>query len=445
MQGNEVIGYADPAANNNLGDQLLWAGSNKLFMRFGKHPVLHCGGSQTKGIILPCVSMGDDFKSKLGNGKGILWYNPGGNWGNLYRHVQDGRLDVWKLAKSFNIPFISGPQSIFYQGSMEKATLADDEFIAKYGTKRDLLTFRQHNSYLFALEHYNSTTVRESPDMAFMLGPQIPNKMPKFDVFLMVRSDSESTLGAWDKGWDNHDKICRGIILEGYTCGIGDWGVGNHVVRQRPNLKDYEAPHGTYADIGLQIALSTVSHGEVIISDRLHGVLLSFLAGKTVIYVDNAYKKLSHVFYTAFRNKNECANTDDLGVYDAEANTVEDIIKTAIAVLKKKGTKVDKLEKEAKRAALLARNKKDIDEELLHSKQNQVNHAGMPDSSGPLADPFHKLGQQTTTPPTLPPVSEVAQPVLQPADNSVDLPIRNSNEQQHLYHHHLYHHHLDGC
>ena len=174
LDGPHQIGYADPAANGNLGDQLLWAGSNKLFERFGKHPVLYCGGSQTKDFIKPCSSDAAkaEIKEKLLDTpeKGILWYNPGGNWGNLYRHVQVARFSVWEYASSLGIPFVSGPQSIYYLENSH-AVKNDADYIKTIASKSDLLTFRQHNSFLSAQELYGqSATVRESPDMAFMLG-----------------------------------------------------------------------------------------------------------------------------------------------------------------------------------------------------------------------------------------------------------------------------------
>jgi len=85
-------------------------------MKFGKTPMFYCGGSQTKGMIPSCTS--DKIKAKmlsdLADGKGLLWYNPGGNWGSLYRHVQLARFQVWELASKFEIPFISRPQSLHY-------------------------------------------------------------------------------------------------------------------------------------------------------------------------------------------------------------------------------------------------------------------------------------------------------------------------------------------
>jgi exopolysaccharide biosynthesis predicted pyruvyltransferase EpsI len=128
LGGRELIGYADPAINHNLGDQLLWAGSNKLFQRFGKKAILHCGGSQSKDLVESCLDQKDAVVQAL-SGKGVLWFNPGGNWGDLYRHVHNQRLEVWKMASDNNIPFISGPQSIWYHPEKTKGAQRDDEII----------------------------------------------------------------------------------------------------------------------------------------------------------------------------------------------------------------------------------------------------------------------------------------------------------------------------
>ena len=370
LDGPEVIGYADPAANGNLGDQLLWAGSNKLFQKFGKHPVFYCGGSQTKSLIHSCDSYDakTEMKAKLSSGtktpKGILWYNPGGNWGNLYRHVQLARFQVWEYASSLGIPFISGPQSIFYmEGSHAVST--DAELVKKIAKERDLLTFRQHNSYVLAAALYgNYATIREASDMAFMLGPQISLNKPLYDVFLLVRNDGESDMlnatiaittrqkivtTHWSSRMNatynhteyyneteymnSHDAICREVIQRGFSCGIGDWGTGKKVNR-REGSDGKPRIDPTFPDIGLQMAMDTVSLGQLIVSDRLHGALLAFLAGKPVVYIDNKYKKLSNVFSTAFSNKTNCNSTIDVmglaGSFSANHKTVVETIFAAI-------------------------------------------------------------------------------------------------------------------
>lgn len=49
------------------------------------------------------------------------------------------------------------------------------QFIKEVGNKaKDVLSFRQHDSFKYAEKHYsNFSNVHESPDIAFMLGPQV--------------------------------------------------------------------------------------------------------------------------------------------------------------------------------------------------------------------------------------------------------------------------------
>ena len=62
---------------------------------------------------------------------------------------------------------------------MPHATLStgaekDMLFIQTVGDKKDVLSFRQHDSFTYAQKYYaNFSTVVESPDIAFMLGPQV--------------------------------------------------------------------------------------------------------------------------------------------------------------------------------------------------------------------------------------------------------------------------------
>ena len=130
--------------------------------------------------------MQHEISRSLGRGRGILWFNPGGNWGNLYRHIQENRLELWELAAKYQIPFISGPQSIFYN-LPSKLLDSDHERIKAIATKRDLLTFRQTDSTNFANENYaNYTNIKESPDMAFMIGSVVSQKLTCFSFTILI-------------------------------------------------------------------------------------------------------------------------------------------------------------------------------------------------------------------------------------------------------------------
>jgi len=169
--------------------------------------------------------------------------------------------------------------------------------------------------------------------MAFMLGPQVEHDKTILDVFLLVRRDTESRM---IEHLENYDKICKGVISKGYTCAIGDWGTGSKINRHKDSTSSADDATGFYSDIGLQLAISTISLGELIVTDRLHGAILGFLLGKTVIYIDNSYKKLASVFSTAFKKKLSCADTKTFGLFEATNLSVLDLEKHIIKLLAKK-------------------------------------------------------------------------------------------------------------
>ena len=288
---------------------------------------MYCGGSQSKGAFDDCLEIDSKLIDMLGDDKGFIYFNPGGNWGNVYRHVMETRLKVWKLAYDNEIPFVSGPQSIYYQ-SNSKAAMYDQKFVKLVGKPKDLLTFRQRDSYEFAaLQYGNYTTVKECPDMAFMLGAQSPTKAAAFDVFLLMRNDGESLF----ESTNMHDDICEGIAEEGFTCAVGDWGVDKDIATSFSGIDSTSHP-----DLSVELATDTISLGELIVTDRLHGAIFAFLAGKPVIYVDNSYDKLSNSISTAFREASSCLDEESMGVFEISQN-VPEIIEYVVAYLKKWG------------------------------------------------------------------------------------------------------------
>ena len=108
------IGYADPAANHNIEDQISWASSKKLFERFGKGAVFSCGASDVKNFMPSCTDLKEKIIAELGGGKGVLYFNPFGSWGSANRKMHLNRLHLLSIATEAGIPFVSGPQLMHY-------------------------------------------------------------------------------------------------------------------------------------------------------------------------------------------------------------------------------------------------------------------------------------------------------------------------------------------
>jgi exopolysaccharide biosynthesis predicted pyruvyltransferase EpsI len=317
------IGYADPAANHNIEDQISWASSKKLFERYGKSPLFSCGASDIKNFMPSCSELKDRIISELGGGKGVLYFNPFGSWGSANRKMHLNRLHLLSVATEAGIPFVSGPQLMHYDANAVGHIQEDDDLVRKYGAKEDLLTFRSKYSYEFALKHYgNHTTVREAPDISFMLGPLMPTQKTKYDVFVLMRVQEQNI----------SDRICKGVRIQGYHCAYGDWGYGTNIERM---VGEYPP---NYAEIGVQMGVGTISLGEVIVTDRLQAVILGFLAGKNVLYVDTTSKKIGNVLSTAFEGT-DCINVQkpEFGLTELITTSVLKIVETAVEIIKTHG------------------------------------------------------------------------------------------------------------
>jgi exopolysaccharide biosynthesis predicted pyruvyltransferase EpsI len=236
------------------------------------------------------------------------------------------RLHLLSVATEAGIPFVSGPQLMHYDANAGAHILEDDELVAKYGSKEDLLTFRSKFSYEFAKKHYgNYTTVREAPDITFMLGPLIPIQKAKYDVFVLMRVQEQNI----------STRICRLVKQQGYNCAYGDWGYGTNIERVQGEYPP------NYAEIGVQMGIGTISLGEVIITDRLQAVILGFLTGKNVVYIDTSSKKIGNVLATAFDGTscNPLRNSQ-FGITEVISSDLSKIVSTAVTFIKDHGVHI---------------------------------------------------------------------------------------------------------
>ena len=78
-------------------------------------------------------------------------------------------------------------------------------------------------------------------------------------------------------------------------------------------------------------AYELLALGKVIILDRLHAGILSYLSGLHFIYFDNSYGKITKTLTTAIAGREECALWE-------KANSFEDAIHKAVRYLNESET-----------------------------------------------------------------------------------------------------------
>ena len=154
---------------------------------------------------------------------------------------------------------------------------------------RITLMWREQYSYDQASKLYPWANNMVVPDIAFQLGPFDTTTYEKdVDVVVFLRNDKESVLTEYR---NNHTKIEQ--IFDRLTGGkrkvsfrVVDWNRLGELFGK-----------GKYFT---ENALKLVSMGNVIVCDRLHAFILSYLAGVPIVYIDQSTMKITKTTGVAF-------------------------------------------------------------------------------------------------------------------------------------------------
>ena len=196
---------------------------------------------------------------------------------------------------------------------------------------------RQQDSLDTAVGLYG-TSVSQTlvPDAAFMLGPQRPCVENAVDVVIQLRSDSESLVASSSHSmtsWKFSDAICRAVRERGLSCQIIDW-VSPPVCRIDRSRGLHPFLEGSKAQ-----AVNVVSLGRILVTDRLHGALTGYLAGRGLVYIENKTRKISGVLGAAFGASQGDASgrmqtcVGDAGVLEATVQ-VDDVVEKVMKLSK---------------------------------------------------------------------------------------------------------------
>ncbi|PVD31823.1 hypothetical protein C0Q70_07241 [Pomacea canaliculata] len=265
LAGRRHAMLMDFATYENKGDPAIAAGQVALLKRLNVTIVFSCSTG---------LCNDDNFKkareiSKGYNSTSLVILMQGG--GNLigYSVLDYTRKKILNLFPDF--PTILFSQSIWLNKKKEAHLNVCREI---YSHRENLTIFlRDRQSLGLAQKHFPGTKLMLMPDMAFGLG-RVPRTMPPtHDILWIKRADGESS------GY----KVPE--LPTNLSVYVGDW------------LKWKTNQGTTPMETSFLIAfngLSFLQRGRVVITDRLHGHILSVLLGIPHVLIDNPpYFKLS--------------------------------------------------------------------------------------------------------------------------------------------------------
>lgn len=262
--------------HGNLGDHAIAQSERSLFQKL-EIPVIEVTGKELlrrHGLHL----------LKLMNGRPILVHG-GGFLGTIWFDAEVLLRDV--IAKNHRSHILILPNTVYYENTERgQRELQNSEAI--YNAHPNLEIFlREALSYRFAKQHYRNVAL--VPDMV-MLQNRSETEAPRSGCLLCLRGDHERTRSAED---DAAIRQCAAQLF-------GDRASNCDMV------KDY--PISVAArDRELDRQFSAFRSAEMVITDRLHGMVFSAVTGTPCIVIDSmspkvqgCYQWLSHLDYLRF-------------------------------------------------------------------------------------------------------------------------------------------------
>jgi exopolysaccharide biosynthesis predicted pyruvyltransferase EpsI len=268
---------------SNVGDSAIWLGEVALLRELGVR-IRYCCTFKEWSLA--------HLRKALPPG-GLVLINGGGNFGTLWPPHQQLRERVLTELRDYRV--VQLPQSIHY---------GDDASVVKTATliadhPDFTLLVRDLASFQIATERLRAKTVL-CPDSALALAGTLQRPQPpQVDCFVLARTDKEKT--AVDLAGD----VRR--LAHGLSIAVDDWlaeprstGVSasrwlrfqTHEGRVSLPAAVIGAIYAAPAQARLDRGLRMLAQGRVVITDRLHGLILSAMAGIACVALDNHYGKV---------------------------------------------------------------------------------------------------------------------------------------------------------
>lgn len=270
LNNSERVVLVDLPQHWNLGDSFLWLGELNMMGALGLQ----------QPPATPVCTINSCNLDLLGAavGSGTILLHGGGNFGDLYPAHNQLRSTI--VRRFPNNTIVLMPQSVVYRD--ERLAAAD---AAVFASHRSLTLLARTAESLEKLgTHFNATPRALSPDAAFMLGPVLPDCEPTVDIAFLLRSDIERRMEEHNKT----DAVLQSLQARNVTYTVDDW-----LGWQQYAHVTHETLDQALASLKLHVANRILCRGRVVVSDRMHAMILALLMGRPFVGFDNNNRKLS--------------------------------------------------------------------------------------------------------------------------------------------------------
>lgn len=264
--GNIIL-IATPT-HGNLGDHAIV---------YAEHKILKEVFSDKAIIEVPnghYLSLTKLIQRKVSNND-IIVVDGGGNLGTLWPHEDDKITDIIKRFKNNKI--IIFPQTCYYDKSIDNVERIQKNSTAYRSAKDLTVMLRDYASYSFFKENFPFVKAVFVPDVVLSLSPDVASKCRR-GVLLCLRNDIEKVI---------KDDVIKAIMKEADRLG--------KTVSCTSTVVDYSVIQDN-RESELNDKWREFAESELVITDRLHGMIFAAITKTPCIAVDNISKKVSGVY-----------------------------------------------------------------------------------------------------------------------------------------------------
>lgn len=249
--------------HNNLGDHLIAAST----VRF-----LHEVRPDLEIIQVPYsdyYKMKESLQSEI-TPKDLLVFLGGGFFGNIWAYSDEMRRDAFRTWK--DNPRIMFPQSVLFTEDEEGRSSLEDA-LKTYCCEEDILAFRDSVSYEFAKEHFKGRIFLAPDIVMYHALPEYYGRQ-RSGALMVMRSDKEKKLTA-----DAEEQVVQQLKEKGFAIRHADNCMSSGVkVEGR--------------EIQLDVLIRKYAESSVVVTDRLHGAVISAITGTPCVVFGNNHHKI---------------------------------------------------------------------------------------------------------------------------------------------------------
>lgn len=218
---------------------------------------------------------------KLCNPTDVITIIGGGNMGDLYEGIEECRRTIIEFFPNNKI--ISFPQTIDFSKD-HNGIISLEKSIKIYSRHKDLHIFaRENNSYDLMKKFFHANKVYLAPDIVLYLNEKEP-RYNRSGVILCLRDDKETKVSALAK----HNLI--EIVKKKYDeIAYYDTHIGEENFQNRN------------VEFELEKIWSTFKKSELVVTDRLHGMIFCAITSTPCIVFPNSNHKITSTYTTWLR------------------------------------------------------------------------------------------------------------------------------------------------